>query len=198
MSKRHIHEEMIVDYLLNNLSGEEHFAVTRHLKRCKKCSLETDAWRKFLFNETIVTPSKGAKHKLTDTITHWQQKKTPRYIFAIATVLLVVIVAPLFFQFSNEQLVIDENQTLSSQSIVVNKNPVRKEQTLTTIPLNQIFTNNPNHLTNVNWEDKQAFIHLNDKIEQQEEQVLILRDGSVCLFNEQTLQLTCYKLLPRK
>lgn len=100
---QHISEEMIVDYILGNLSRDDHFKVRSHIKRCKRCELEIKSWEHLLQGEISKQPSSNFKQHLLATINHWQVRTKQRFTFVTISLCMVLVIGLVYFQLAKQK-----------------------------------------------------------------------------------------------
>lgn len=65
---KHIPEELMIDYVLGNLSKDERQLLDEHIHRCSHCQEELTSWKLLLNNNQKVTPSDSLDKRIKNTI----------------------------------------------------------------------------------------------------------------------------------
>ncbi len=133
---KHLPEEIIVDYVLNQLRNEERKRVAMHLERCHRCQNIVAEWNVLLKTETEPTFSTDAiKERLFEHIRkdrrRKQRKLIPRFVVAATTAAILFLVLSLSAY----------KDTIQRPDYVVSKNDE--------IPLETIQTSRYTHELNI-------------------------------------------------
>ncbi|MDC3413468.1 anti-sigma factor [Aquibacillus sp. 3ASR75-11] len=84
MKYNHVDEEIIVDFILNNLTNEKKEAVESHLFSCEKCRIKFQVWNDTIGGETQpkeINPSPKLKSRLMNSIEALPPKRKKRQTF---------------------------------------------------------------------------------------------------------------------
>ncbi|MBB6512059.1 anti-sigma-K factor RskA [Gracilibacillus halotolerans] len=103
--KNHLQEEVIIDYLLENIEDDKTELVEEHLQQCKKCKEMLNEWELLLHQkEPLEFETDTLKHKIWESIekenarrnNRWNWLKKPP--FAIASVVAAIFLILFVFE----------------------------------------------------------------------------------------------------
>lgn len=188
MKHKHLKEEMIIDYLLGNLTSEDHFYVTKHLKTCTHCSLKYDTWQKYLQVEHVPLPSQEAKQHIFQAIKRWKPKKVPQYVWAL-TMIGIVIVTTVMMSFT-----INEHSIVQHEKQHQNDFSIEGQMLHENFQTERLSLDHLRQLTN----RKIQTIHYPESILQyvynrQRSHFISLQDGTICVYQTNPLEMICYQ-----
>lgn len=66
MTRKHIDETMMVDYVLGNLASEEEDLVKEHISSCSTCAKEYYSWQHLLDRPKGINPTPGLKRRIDE------------------------------------------------------------------------------------------------------------------------------------
>src|SRR5690625_1240546 len=94
MSRQHIEETKLVDYVLGNLSSQEQEEMKRHVKLCSFCEKEVAHWKQLLTNEVSIAPSPILDEKIRNIVgkKNAPEKKSQRKTWVLLASSVAVIV----------------------------------------------------------------------------------------------------------
>lgn len=189
MKERHITEEKIVDYILGNLSSNEHFSITSHVKECQLCADTLSLWENLLSEQVVPVPSSSTKEQLMDQTNKWRVKKVPIYLVSASILIFVFLFASLLNPSNKTEITVDERDEITAideDSFYPNINiqPTKALQARETIQENtQELKSLPTY--------KQSEVHgyyMNH--------FLFFQSGPLCVFNEEQQAFVCYRYNP--
>src|SRR5690625_360345 len=87
MSKIHIEDEVMVDYVLGNLSTIDFLKTSFHIIICRRCATELSYWKKYL-------PTEKSKNTIQNLGNRkWNRQRKLTYIaFSMMTIILLLII----------------------------------------------------------------------------------------------------------
>lgn len=126
MTKKHIPEERLVDYILGNTSTKDKRSIDHHLKHCRECALTFKYWQDTLQEETLEKPSTILRERIWQSI---QKKKRDKFykkrplVYAGASMLAItaIIMSLIAYKGSIDQLSFFGADDASTYQVVHNK-----------------------------------------------------------------------------
>lgn len=196
MDNNHIFEEKIVDYILGNLSSEEHFSVTSHLKRCRKCADNFQLWQNLLADESVQIPSETAKKEILAKTKKWNFNKRPIYALSLCVVVVVFLIGTLINDFSNKEIAINqENSAHNEEEIVTEENFINLYPNVST--MNYVTDKNwPKGITRTSSSNPISMLYAQETFVYHLHPLIIFQKGPVCIYSERWQRLICYKYNP--
>lgn len=189
MKEKHIAEEKIVDYILGNLSTNEHFSITSHVKECQQCADTLKLWENLLSEQVAPVPSSSTKEQLMNQTKKWRVKKIPIYLASASVLIFVFLFASLLNPSNKTDITVDERGEITAVEeksfySKINIQPTKALQARETIEVNtQELKSLPTY--------KQSEVHgyyMN--------QFLFFQSAPLCVFNEEQQAFVCYKYNP--
>ena len=126
MTKKHIPEEKLIDYILGNASIKEKRSIGHHLKHCRECGLTFKYWQDTLQEETLEKQSTSLRERIWQSI---QKKKRDKFykkrplVYAGASILAItaIIMSLIAYKGSIDQLSFFGADDASTYQVVYNK-----------------------------------------------------------------------------
>ena len=196
---QHIREEKIVDYVLGQLSNQEHFKVNTHLAICSTCAIKRDYWEKHLIVEETPIPSHHLKHKVFTNINHRQSRfnKNRFAYFALSLCLVFIFTLGIFQLSKSDPMVTEEDaEQIIAQPEELLDHIHLNNQTVTRLDHLPLYISN-DHI----WSINQTSYHHNDLYEllsttnrQINDQIIFIHKDHICKYNPKQKQLSCVQI----
>jgi|SRR5690625_987886 len=207
MSHQHIREEQIVDYILGQLSSEEHFKINTHLATCKKCINKRDHWEKYLNVNIHPIPSPNLKHKIFSKIHQKKNHRKNAFPFIAASFCVAIIFFIGMFQYSKSA----PNINLGDSST----NLTEDENLLEFIPLqsthhetfNRLSSNAVNHNLLGESTNNREYIYVDSILQKYENawllrlekelhtKIIFVNNDSVCSYEPTEKRISCVQVM---
>lgn len=194
MKTDHITEEMMVDYVLGNLSREKYFKVQAHLRHCDQCCLDVLAWEKYLHGTIEEQPSRPIQQRLWGTIDRFKRRSKRAFLSGAVALCLIGFLGFLYVSFHKEEIAKeDKQQNILVEGQIYTVNPTEVEnQSLPTLPINYERLNNNKVLYQIL---SQSLLPSNERApvgeDQFVKQLFVLQDGSICSIDSIKKQIHC-------
>lgn len=205
MKHTHIREEMMVDYVLGNLSRDDHFKVRSHIKQCQRCTIDVEAWENVLHDKTEKQPSPTFKQRLLATIKHWQVHTKRKFTYVTVSLCMALVIALVYSQLAEQKPLIHEGE---HKQLAVDQHIHDRDKLLKTEDYYKhlLKVSTISRVSTINQELlKNEHIHLN-KLAQHishsnkiplgdhtglSQQSFMLQDGSICSIDPQQMRMQC-------
>lgn len=189
MKNKHLYEEQLIDYILGNLSSDEHFFVTRHVKRCRKCAQTLNMWQNLLSEETIRVPSTRIKKQLMKKTNSFALEKIPRFAFIFTFIGLLFFSVSYIGKISKDETVVKNEEALQvvQEDLLSNQLGIQQLHITT---LNSETISKQNHKKDI------PVFSKNEVPNHYINQLVFFQNGPLCAYDKYEKEIVCYTFDP--